>query len=247
MLQVIQTLLGPEGCPWDQEQTPESLCDYLVEETFELVSAIRSGDLQEVLEEMGDVIFLLAFISCLYGDKVSLGQAMQHAARKMTRRHPHVFGETDINSREELTRTWERVKKTEKKHAGGYLLDSVPRSLPPLLLAYRLHSKAAKAGFTWDSLHELEDKLTEEWLEWKNALESKDHDKMLEEFGDYLFTLVEYGRRNQIKASSALSKTNIKFARRIHMMEDLAREKGWDISRLDMDHLEELWQEAKGF
>ncbi len=244
--EIIEKLLGPGGCPWDREQTPKSLCDYLVEETFELVEAIRCNNSDEVKEELGDVVFLLAFISRLYGGGSFLQQAMHQGARKMVRRHPHVFDEKEINSLQELTRNWEEIKKTEKNHASGYILDSVPKSLPPLLLAYRINSKAAKIGFTWARDEDLEDKLAEEWQEWQEALESRDRDRMLEEFGDYLFTLVEYGRRHKIKANSALAETNAKFARRMHQMEDLAREKGWDISKLDMEHLEELWQKAKG-
>lgn len=243
---VIEKLLGPQGCPWDREQTPKSLCDYLVEETFELVSAVRSDNPDEVREELGDVMFLLAFISRLYGDSALLQQAMHEGARKMIRRHPHVFAQKEINSRRELTQNWEEIKKTEKNHTRGYVLDSVPKNLPPLLLAYRINSKAARLGFTWARNQDLEDKLVEEWQEWQAALESRDQEKMLEEFGDYLFTLVEYGRRHKIKANSALAETNVKFARRMHLMEDLAGEKGWNISELDMEHLEELWQKAKG-
>jgi len=244
--EVIETLLGPQGCPWDREQTPKSLCDYLVEETFELVEAIRCDKPQDVSEELGDVMFLLAFISRSYGGGALLQQAMREGTQKMIRRHPHVFDAKEINSRQELTQNWEEIKKTEKNHARGYVLDSVPKSLPPLLMAYRINSKAARMGFTWARDEDLEDKLVEEWQEWLEALESRDREKMQEEFGDYLFTLVEYGRRHKIKANSALAETNAKFASRMQVMEDMAREKGWDISSLDMEHLEELWQKAKG-
>ncbi len=245
LLQVIERLLGPGGCPWDQEQTPESLCDYLVEETFELVTAIRSGKNEEIQEELGDVFFLLLFMSRLLQDRLSLEQALKMSSRKMIRRHPHVFGHKEVDSREELIQNWEQIKQQEKSRSRDSILGSVPKNLPPMLLAYRMNAKAARAGFTWDQDRELEDKLDEEWQEWSRARQRGDKKRMEEEFGDYLFTLVEYGRRHNIKANSALAMTNSKFLRRLERMEELALEKGWDLSQLDMEHLEGLWQEAK--
>ncbi len=245
ILQVIDTLLGPEGCPWDRKQTPESLCDYLVEETFELAAAIRSNDAAEIREEMGDVLFLLLFMIRLLRDKLSLDDVLIQSALKMTGRHPHVFGSEEIGSRDELTQSWERIKKKEKTLTSRHVLDTIPKSLPPLLQAYRMNSKAASVGFTWPDDQGLEEKLEEEWQEWLKACSQGNPAKMEEELGDYLFTLVEYARRHQIKANSALAGANAKFARRMRIMEGLARERGRDISNLDQEDLDSLWLKAK--
>ena len=242
---IISRLLGPGGCPWDQEQSPHSLCDYLIEEAFELVSAIRSNDAHEIREEMGDVFFLLLFIAHLYEQDFTLEDVWQENAAKMIARHPHVFENEKFHTRDDLLRNWEKVKKEQKKSKNKSPFFSIPRNLPPLIMAYRISSKAARAGFTWDRDEEVEGKLSEEWQEFIEARQDGDQDRMEQEFGDYLFTLVEYGRRNKIKASTALSRTNISFLSRIEKMEELALEKGLDISELNMRHLDALWDEAK--
>lgn len=244
LLQVIDKLIGPEGCPWDRTQTPQTLCDYLTEETFELIAAIREEDDNEVLEEMGDVFFLLFFISRLYMQSFSLENAWDKAAAKMIGRHPHVFGKTEIKDQEELFANWERIKKQEKDktQSGTGTFDSLPSALPPLLKAYRINSKAARNNFTWKDISGVEEKLKEEWTEWKEALDSGDPKRMEEEFGDYLFTLAEYARRHKIKPNTALDKTNHKFLRRFREMEKVARDKGESLSGLSMEEKEELWQ-----
>lgn len=245
LIRVIDKLLGPEGCPWDREQTPESLCDYLIEESFELVSAIRSKDTQDIKEEMGDVFFLLFFIAHLYGKDFSLNDVWNKGADKMISRHPHVFEDREFATREELMQNWEKVKKKEKSGRNDSPFASIPRSLPPLLMAYRLNSKAARTGFTWAEKEEVENKLREEWQEFVDARNSGDLEKAQEEFGDYLFTLVEYGRRNKIKSNSALSIANAKFLYRVEKMESLARSRNENISELDMEKLDALWDEVK--
>ncbi len=173
--EVIDTLLGPGGCPWDQKQTVESLCDYVVEEAYELVQAVRGGDAREAAEELGDVAFLLLFIARLYEKQgqFDLDQALQANAAKMIRRHPHVFGETCFENQEELLRNWERIKRAEKEENGAKgLLQSLPKGLPPLLKAYRLHSKVARIDFTWESDAQLEEQLHGEWQELQQALQA---------------------------------------------------------------------------
>ncbi|MFP4111022.1 MAG: nucleoside triphosphate pyrophosphohydrolase [Desulfonatronovibrio sp.] len=245
LINVINKLLSPEGCPWDREQTPESLCDYLLEESFELAGAVRSGDAAEVREEMGDVFFLLFFIAHLYKDKFSLDDVWHTSAAKMISRHPHVFDNESFETREDLLRNWEKIKKEEKKGKDQSPFSSIPRSLPPLLMAYRINSKAARAGFTWDTEEAVEEKLKEEWQEFMQARETGDSRQVEQEFGDYLFTLVEFGRRNKIKANSALSLANNKFLDRVKKMEALALERNMDISSLDMEEMDALWDEVK--
>lgn len=177
---ILDRLLGPEGCPWDQEQTPESLCDYVIEECYELVEGIRAHKPDEVREELGDVFFLLLFIAAIYKKrgKFTLCDALDENAAKMVHRHPHVFSDVSFADKEELLRNWERLKKEEKAAKAGEadaakgIFDSLPKSLPPLIQAYRINAKAARAGFTWDSDADVEQQVEAEWLEWLEASQS---------------------------------------------------------------------------
>ncbi|SMF20252.1 nucleoside triphosphate pyrophosphohydrolase [Desulfovibrio gilichinskyi] len=243
---VISALLGPEGCPWDKEQTPLSLCDYVVEEAFEMVEAIRADDSKEAMEELGDVMFLLLFIADLYEKKGSftLEDALDSSSAKMIRRHPHVFAEAKIENQAELLRNWEKIKRSEKD-ASNKIFDSLPKGLPPLLKSYRINSKAARAGFTFESDAQCTQQLESEWKEWTEALNSGDMSKSEEEFGDYMFALVELGRRKGIKANSALDRANIKFLERFSKMEDLARNQNKDVSEMELSELNELWNQIK--
>ncbi|OEU70850.1 MAG: nucleoside triphosphate pyrophosphohydrolase [Desulfovibrio sp. S3730MH75] len=243
---VISTLLGPDGCPWDKDQTPRSLCDYVIEESFELVEAIRADDSEEAMEELGDVMFLLLFIAELYEKKGSfkLADALDSSSAKMIRRHPHVFADTKVENQEELLKNWEKIKRSEKD-ASKKTFDSLPKGLPPLLKAYRINSKAARTGFTFESDEQCVQQLESEWKEWNSALKSGDTAKSEEEFGDYLFALVELGRRKGIKANSALDITNNKFLERFSKMEDIAKEQKKDVSEMELSELNELWNKVK--
>lgn len=248
IIEVIDTLTGPAGCPWDKKQTPQSLCDYLVEECFELVEAIRSQDQSEVAEELGDVLFLLLFIGRYYDNLTPgfLDTALLGNVAKMVRRHPHVYRDKSVDMAEVLT-TWEQIKKQEKaeqdKDPGVFA--SLPASLPPLLRAYRINSKAARVGFTWAADKDQEGKLREEWAELQSALATKDSPAQEEEFGDYLFALVEYGRRRGIKANAALARANAKFLDRFARMEHLALNRGQDLDKMSLAEMDTLWDEVK--
>lgn len=246
---VIDDLLGPEGCPWDKEQTPQSLCDYLLEETFELVDAIRSGKTVDVREELGDVMFLLLFISKLYEtNDFTLADSLQENAAKMIRRHPHVFSDAEIHDQQELLANWERIKRSERKEGEEgpkRTFDSLPKGLPPMLKAYRIHSKAARVGFTWDSEADVEKQLLEEWIEFQQACETEDQESMEQEFGDYLFTLIELGRRKGIKGNAALNYTNLKFLKRFACMETMAEKQKTQVADLNFAELDALWNKAK--
>jgi ATP diphosphatase len=248
IVEVIDTLTGPDGCPWDKEQTPRSMCDYLVEECFELVEAIRQDDTAEIAEELGDVLFLLLFIGrCMDRDNPDfLQSAMAANVAKMIRRHPHVYGEKAADVSEVIS-NWEKIKKQEKaeKEKDPGVFASLPASLPPLLRAYRINSKAARAGFTWPTDADQEAKLAEEWKEFQEAQTGGDADAREEEFGDYLFALVEYGRRRGIKANSALAVANAKFLRRFEAMEAMARERGLELDSLSLTEMDKLWDEIK--
>ncbi len=243
---VLDTLLGPEGCPWDKVQTPVTLCDYIIEESFELVDSIRSGDPSGTAEELGDVLFLLLFVATLSQQRgaFTLAEALEGAAAKMIRRHPHVFSDLKVGNREELLRNWERIKRAEKDKGQG-LFATLPKGLPPLLKAYRIHSKAARSGFTWPSDAAMRESLLAERAEFEAAVASGDEKAMAEEFGDYLFTLTEYGRRLGLKANACLDAANAKFLARYRAMEALAKSRGLDLDGLDLDARNALWEEVK--
>ena len=218
---LIDKLTAPDGCPWDKEQTPESLAEYVIEESHELVSAIRSGNVADIREELGDVAFLLLFVARLYEKQgqFNLDDALNNNRAKMIRRHPHVFSNT--------------------------VFDSLPESLPPLAKAYRINSKAARVGFTWQEDEEVEQQVEAEWLEWLDASAGGDQDAQKHELGDLLFSIAELGRRKGIKASEALDYANRRFLKRFARMEEIAREQNLDFSALTLDEKDELWNTAK--
>ncbi len=254
LLDVLASLLGPAGCPWDKEQTPSSLCEYLAEECFELIDAVRRGEVDDVRDEMGDVLFLLLFLARLYRERFSFDQVIAGAAAKLVRRHPHVFAGRECRSREQLLNTWEAVKKQEKaakeapvgdEPTSGGVFASLPRDTPPLIKAYRIHAKAARANFTWDEDADVEQQVEAEWLELLDALNGKDKAAQEHELGDLLFSLVELGRRKGIKANEALDKSALRFLDRFALMEQAARAHDQDFAALNMDDKNRLWEEAK--
>lgn len=249
LLDVIDRLTGPQGCPWDREQTAESLADYVIEESHELVSAIRSGRPHAICEELGDVLFLLCFIAMLFQKKgnFDLSDALAQSASKMIRRHPHVFADAQFSGAEEHLKKWEEIKREEHREAGEAtsIFASLPESLPPLIKAYRIHSKAARAGFTWPTDEEVEQQVESEWLEWLDVSQGDDHKAQEHELGDLLFSIVELGRRKGIKASEALDYATRRFLARFSSMEVLAAAKGQDFTTLTLDEKDELWNEVK--
>lgn len=247
---VVERLIAPDGCSWDKEQTPGSLCEYVIEEAHELVEAIRHGSEGDVREELGDVLFLLVFIGTLYQNagSFSLADAIDLNVAKMVRRHPHVFAGQLFDSREEQLAEWERIKRAEKADAEGMpagVYSSLPKGLPSLIKAYRIHSKAARAGFTWDSDQDMEQQVEAEWLELLDAFASDNKNAQEHELGDLLFSLVELGRRKGIKASAALDFSMQRFLTRFASMEADAHKRGKDFASLTMEEKNALWDQAK--
>lgn len=246
---VIHRLTSETGCPWDKAQTPLSLADYIIEESHELVAAIRSGDAAETRGELGDLLFLLLFVADYYEKNAafSLADAFDESAAKMIRRHPHVFGDETFANLDEQLKAWERIKKEERGAKGSNtgLFAGLPESLPPLVKSYRIHSKAARAGFTWDDDEDVEKQVESEWLELLDAMQNGDLEAQKRELGDIIFSLVELGRRKGIRASEALDLTDRKFLRRFARMEELAASRGREFSALSLDEKDELWNEAK--
>ncbi|MBQ4325492.1 MAG: nucleoside triphosphate pyrophosphohydrolase [Mailhella sp.] len=248
---VIDQLIDPEkGCPWDKEQTALSMCEYLIEECHELVDAIRSNKPGHACDEMGDLLFVLLLMARRFelAGQFSLGDALKIGADKMVRRHPHVFSGSSCDSMDDLMKNWAAIKKAEKEAEAGEpkgTLSSVPSGLPPLTKAYRVHAKAAGAGFTWDDDEDVERQVEAEWLELLDAKASGSEAEKEHELGDMIFTLVELGRRMGVKAASAVDGAANRFRSRFEGMEALARERGLDFKELSLDDKDELWNEVK--
>jgi MazG family protein len=248
LMRLIQTLRSDEGCPWDKEQTPNSISQYLIEEIYELVDAIESGHADKTCEELGDVLFHIFFLGELYREQglFDIDVVARNNTKKMIRRHPHVFGSQRVDSTEAVRKQWHQIKKTEKGHeASTSELDSVPVQLPALMRAYRISERAARAGFDWSDLSGVMEKVEEEWAEFKKALKRKKTDQAAMEFGDILFTLTNVARFTKIHPESALASAIHKFVNRFKLLENLVREKGEDMGEQSPDVLDEFWQKIK--
>lgn len=247
---VMRTLLGPGGCPWDREQTPQTLKPYLIEEIYEVCESIDRADYQGIREELGDVLMHIVFLSLIAerGGHFQIPQVIDGIADKMIHRHPHVFGDADkIDTADEVVDRWEAIKAKEReaKAATPSRLDGVPLALPALLRAHRMQEKAAKVGFDWDRKEDVWSKFHEEIEEFKEAIESGDLEAAESELGDLIFALVNIGRWERLSAESALQRTNQKFLRRFMHIEARAREMGRDPESMTLEEMDALWDEAK--
>ncbi|MTH55246.1 nucleoside triphosphate pyrophosphohydrolase [Bacillus mangrovi] len=247
---IVAALRGPGGCPWDQKQTFHSLKKYLIEECYELLDAIEAGDIDHMVEEMGDVLLQVVLQAQIGEDEglFSMDEVIRTVAEKMVRRHPHVFGDTEAETAEEVLVNWEEIKKQEGKAVHESRLDSIPGALPALSKAYQLQRKAAKAGFDWDHAEDAWEKVKEELLEFEEELKdrpSEENRELLKEFGDLLFALVNVGRFLKIEPEEALSATNLKFKTRFQYIEKKARENSQDLEKLSLEQMDRYWDEAK--
>lgn len=249
LTELMKRLRGPGGCPWDKEQTMNSLTPFIIEEAYEVVSAIDSGEMEHIKEELGDLLFQVIFVSQLASEKgvFTLADVIEGSHGKMVNRHPHVFGESRADTSEAVLKQWAEIKKAEKKgkeKEDGYLA-GVPEVLPALLRAHKISQKASKVGFDWKGVEDVLEKLDEETAEFKEAVRSANAADMEEELGDMLFTMVNIGRFLQVNPEDALRKTIAKFISRFHHVERAVIQKGDDLSTTSMDEMERLWQEAK--
>src|SRR5213079_427732 len=244
LVAVQARLRAPNGCPWDREQTHQSLRTYLIEEAYEVLEALESGNDTKFAEEMGDLLLQIVFhsqIACEEG-RFNVSDVIREIHDKMIRRHPHVFGETRAKDSAEVLRNWEQIKAEErrsnKEQAGGggsqteppSLLDGVSRALPATLEGFQLTRKASRIGFDWEDVQGVIAKMQEETAELKNALRGKDQEKTEEEMGDLLFAAVNLARFLHVDPEIALKKANAKFSARFREMERLAREDGKDLA-----------------
>ena len=246
LMQVVDTLRSPGGCPWDAEQTLETLAPHLVEESHEMVDAVARKDLMGIEEELGDLlmgILMMARVASESGDfdPASLAEAI---TAKLIRRHPHVYGQVSVDESGQVLRNWEAIKKKEKEEAGAdtSALSGVPRSLPALLRAWRVGAKAANAGFDWPDLQGPVEKVEEEWQEFREAVQADDLESASEELGDLLFSVVNVARRMNIEPELALRGTIERFSGRFRWVESNL---GKDVSEATLEEMDALWEEAK--
>ncbi|MDA8407385.1 MAG: nucleoside triphosphate pyrophosphohydrolase [Deltaproteobacteria bacterium] len=248
LTELIKTLRSENGCPWDRKQTLKSFHPYVLEEYHELVHAINELDSNEMVEEAGDLIFLTIFLSCMieeagYG---TLSEMLIGVHEKMTRRHPHVFGDISVSSDKEVIENWSRIKASEEKiRLRNSVLDGVPKSLPALSRAHKLSSRAARVGFDWPNVTDLASKIEEELNEFKHAIENNEMDGVREELGDLLFVLVNLGRHLGIDPEAALNETSDKFERRFRHIEGRLESKNKSWLETEITEMDRYWDEAK--
>jgi MazG family protein len=240
LVTIMERLRAPDGCPWDAEQTHESLLPYLIEEAHEFIDAVEDGDDAEMSDELGDLLLQIVFHCQLAkeDDRFDLQDAARRCCEKMIRRHPHVFGDSDVSDADAVLKQWEAIKKAEKKgDERKSRLDGVPRGLPALARAEKLQRRAAKDGFDWPDVEGVFAKLDEEVCELRNTA-----DGVADELGDILFTAVNLCRHHGVDADAALRGANRKFERRFRHAEAAA---GCELRSLDAAALDTLWNQAK--
>lgn len=244
LLEVMNTLR--RECPWDREQTFESLRNNTIEETYELVDAISEGNMEGIKEELGDLLLHVVFYSKLGEEQEAFdfGEVADALCDKLIYRHPHVYGDIHASTPDAVKENWEALKLRKKNRTSG-TLGGVPRSLPAMVKAYRVGEKAASAGFDWNKREDVWDKVKEEIAEVDAEMLAQDHDKLEGEFGDLFFALVNACRLYGVDPESALERTNKKFIHRFNYIEQQVAVQGNKLHDMTLDQMEELWQEAK--
>ncbi|QPC47983.1 nucleoside triphosphate pyrophosphohydrolase [Mangrovibacillus cuniculi] len=245
--QVIAALRGPGGCPWDQEQTHESLKKYLIEESYELLDAIDRDDIDDIISELGDVLLQVLLHAQIGEDDgmFAIEDVIESLNEKMIRRHPHVFGDKEAESTEDVMKQWQQIKAEERGEAPQKLLDDVEANFPALMKAYKYQKKASKVGFDWDNAELAFDKVKEELLEFENELQAGNQLNREKEFGDLLFSIVNVGRLLSIYPEDALRMTNEKFYHRFSYVEAKLMENKKQWEDVDLAQLELWWKDAK--
>lgn len=243
-LDVLDTLR--EQCPWDKKQTNESLRPNTIEETFELCDALMKDDTKDICKELGDVLLHVAFYARIASEKeqFDIADVCDRLVEKLRFRHPHIYGDVQAQTADEVSRNWEQIKQKEKD-GNKTVLSGVPNALPSLIKAYRIQDKARNVGFDWQERADVWDKVREELGELQVELEKEDKEKSTEEFGDFLFSLINAARLYHINPDNALEHTNQKFIRRFNYLEQKVKESGKDFKDLTLEQMDVYWNEAK--
>jgi tetrapyrrole methylase family protein/MazG family protein len=246
LIEIMAALRGEKGCPWDREQTRESLKPFIVEEAYEVLEAIDERNPEAIKEELGDLLFQIVFQCRIAEERGEFGMAevIEKIGKKMIARHPHVFGDADYKTSEEVLVHWEAQKKREGKQRES-ILDGVPKTLPSLLRAHRLQDRASRVGFDWEKVEDVLPKLEEELEEFRTAITGKRQGEIEDELGDIFFVLVNISRFVGINPEDALRKTISKFISRFRYIEMAAADKGKSLSDMSLAEMDELWDEAK--
>ncbi len=249
LIQVMATLRGPDGCPWDKEQTHGSLVPYMIEEAYEAVEAVEQGDLDELKKELGDVL-LQVFFHARLAEEAGRWDIYDVAAAnvaKLKSRHPHIFADVSVDGAEEVLQNWEEIKRRERKDAGKEsMLDGIPKHLPALRKARRVQEKVARVGFDWEKTEEVVAKLHEELGEFDEACAARDADRIEDELGDVLFALVNVARFVGADPEDSLRRTIDKFIRRFQHIEHQLDAQGKAPQDATLEEMDTLWDDAKG-
>ncbi|MEK2690714.1 nucleoside triphosphate pyrophosphohydrolase [Bdellovibrio sp. GT3] len=248
LVEIVASLRGPDGCPWDKDQTHESLTQYAVEETFELVEAIETKGLerdQKMKDELGDVLFQVLLHSQLASERgaFTLNDVIENVAEKLVRRHPHVFGDVKVSNSADVVKNWEEIKKQEKGSGPAYSLN-VP-ALPALQRAYKIGKRTEKFKFDWENVEGVMMKVEEEFDELREALDNDVESEIEHELGDVLFSLAQLGRHLKMEPEQVLRKGNARFEERFNKMVELATAEGVDWGLLTTEQKESYWLKAK--
>jgi MazG family protein len=250
LVELVEILRSDHGCPWDREQTPEQIKTYLLEEAYEVLEALESGNPEDVCAESGDLLFHILFLARIFeeaGD-FNIRDVVQTITEKMIRRHPHVFGQAQVSSSDEVRHRWHEIKMAEAKDkdtAQSSFLDSVPQKLPALMRAYRISERAAELGFDWPDLDSLLKKLDEKLAELKSALKRANAEKSAEELGDLLFTMVNLSRFMRVHPEAALTQTISKFHNRFKMMEKALKQQGRTLDSASFQEINAIWEKNR--
>ena len=235
-----------EKCPWDRKQTFESLRHLTIEETYELADAILENELQEVKNELGDVLLHIIFYSKIGSEKnaFDIGDVANSISEKLIKRHPHIYGDIEVNSEEEVKKNWEKIKLKEGKKS---VLEGVPNSLPAVIKSNRIQDKVSGVGFDWEKPEQVWEKVQEELSELNTEIEKGNKDNIEKEFGDVLFSMINYARFIGVNPENALEKTNKKFISRFKYLEQEAKKRDKKLSEMSLSEMDIYWNEAKKY
>jgi MazG family protein len=249
LVDIMARLRAPGGCPWDREQTFDSIKPYTLEETYEVLDAIDRRDWDDLRGELGDLLLQAVFFAQMASEETlfDIGGSLDAINEKLIRRHPHVFADETARTEGDVRKRWDQIKAAERREKGAPagLLSGVPRALPALVEAQQIASRAAGAGFDWNNAGEVLAKLDEERVEFAEACAQGSHDRIEDEMGDLLFVLVNLARFYKVDPEQALRRTNMKFRRRFEHIERRLADRGKQVSGTPIEELEALWQEAK--
>jgi len=245
LCEIVAKLRGPGGCPWDREQTHESLLPQLIEEVYEVAGAVRTKDDANFREELGDLLLLIVMHAEIAREagRFDIDDVIDDVTEKLIRRHPHVFGKSDARDSGAVLKQWESIKRAEK--TGKHYLDGLPAALPALMRAQKAQSKAARVNFDWTELRDVIAKIEEEVAEAKSAIASQDRQAIKDESGDLLFAVVNLARKCKLDAEGALQSATDKFVARFNQLEDELKLRGKKLGDVDLAELDAIWNEIK--